>query len=112
MIVQFIQYIGCILTAAVGALSLFAPNKIVGFTGLAAQGPRGITEIRALLGGLFIALGVGPFFLGNVAYTFLGVCYLVIGIVRLPSIFFDRSGSGSNWTSLVFELFFGVIFIL
>ena len=111
MIVTILQYIGCILTSAVGLLSLVAPKSIVTFTGLAPQGARGITEIRALLGGLFIALGVGPFFLGEVAYTFLGVCYLAIGLVRLPSIFLDRSATTSNWASLVFELVFGVVFL-
>jgi hypothetical protein len=112
MILQILQYIGCILTALVGLLSLLAPDKIVGFTGLSPQGGRGITEIRSVLGGLFIALGIAPFFLGEVAFTMLGIAYLGIGVVRLFSIFLDRSATQSNWASLVFELLFGVILVL
>lgn len=112
MFIQILQYIGCVLTALVGVFSLVAPGRTVSFTGLAPQGGRGITEIRAVLGGLFIALGVAPFFLGDIAYTVLGIGYLVVGIIRLGSIFLDRSGTSSNWISLAFEIIFGVILVL
>lgn len=112
MILQILQYSGAALTALVGMLSLVAPEKTVNFTGLAPQGGRGITEIRSILGGMFIALGVAPFFLGEVAYLVLGITYLAIGIVRLFSIFLDKSSTSSNWLSLAFELIFGVILVL
>jgi hypothetical protein len=112
MTIQILQYLGCVLTALVGVFSLIAPERIVGFTGLAPQGGRGITEIRSVLGGLFIALGIAPFFLGDVAYTMLGIGYLAIAIVRLPSIFLDKSSTQSNWVSLAFEIIFGVILVL
>jgi hypothetical protein len=112
MTIQILQYLGCVLTALVGVFSLVAPERIVDFTGLAPQGGRGITEIRSVLGGLFIALGIAPFFLGDVAYTVLGIGYLAIAIVRLPSIFFDKSSTQSNWVSLAFEIIFGVILVL
>jgi hypothetical protein len=112
MTIQILQYLGCVLTALVGVFSLVAPERIVDFTGLAPQGGRGITEIRSVLGGLFIALGIAPFFLGDVAYTVLGIGYLAIAIVRLPSIFLDKSSTQSNWVSLAFEIIFGVILVL
>ena len=112
MILQILQYIGCGLTVATGLLSLFAPEKTVGFTGLSPQGGRGITEIRSVLGGMFIALGVAPFFLGEVAFTVLGISYLGIGVVRVISIFLDKSGTQSNWISVAFEFIFGVILVL
>ena len=112
MFIDILQYIGCALTVLVGLLSLVAPERTVSFTGLAPQGGRGVTEIRAILGGLFIALGVAPFFLGDVAYMVLGVSYLAVGIVRLISIFLDKSGNSSNWISLAFEFIFGLILVL
>jgi hypothetical protein len=112
LFVQVLQYIGCLLTILVGFLSLFAPERTVNFTGLAPQGGRGITEIRAVLGGLFIALGIAPFLLGGTAYMVLGMGYLTVGVVRLVSIFLDKSGTQSNWFSLAFELVFGLILIL
>jgi hypothetical protein len=112
MILQIFQIMGAALTALVGVFSLVAPEKTVNFTGLAPQGGRGITEIRSVLGGLFIALGLAPFFLGDVAYMLLGIGYLAIGIVRLFSIFFDKSSTSSNWMSIAFEIIFGVILVL
>jgi len=110
--IQILQIIGCVLTAAIGAFSVFAPERIEGFTGLSAQSGRGKTEIRSVVGGVFLALGVIPFFLGDVAFKVLGITYLVIGAIRLPSIFIDKSGTQSNWISLVSEIVLGVIFIL
>ena len=112
MIIQIFQYLACVLTILTGLLALIAPERTIGFTGLSPQGGRGITEIRSVLGGLFIALGAAPFFLGGVAYTFLGISYLGIGIVRLPSIFLDKSSTQSNWISVAVEFIFGVILVL
>jgi hypothetical protein len=43
-----------------------------------ANGVRGVSGIRAIFGGLFIALGIVPLFLGLVAYQMLGITYLAI----------------------------------
>jgi hypothetical protein len=42
----------------------------------------------------------------------LGVGYLAIGVVRLVSIFLDKSAVKSNWISLGVEIVFGVLLIL
>jgi len=59
---QIIAVIGTILT---GLVSLIWPLRVQGFTGLTAPGGRGITEIRSILGALFIGLGIAVFLLGN-----------------------------------------------
>jgi len=112
MIVQIFQYISCALTVMTGLLALIAPERTVNFTGLSPQGGRGITEIRAVLGGLFIVLGAAPFFLGEVAFTMLGISYLGIGLVRIVSIFLDHSSNQSNWISVAVETVFGIILVL
>jgi hypothetical protein len=112
MIIQIFQYIACVLTLLTGLLALLAPERTINFTGLTPQGGRGITEIRSVLGGMFIALGVAPFFLGDVAFTVLGISYLGIGIVRLPSIFLDKSSTQSNWISVAVEFVLGIILVL
>ena len=112
MILQILQYIGCVLTVMTGLLALLAPERTVNFTGLSPHGGRGITEIRSVLGGLFIALGAAPFFLGGTAFTVLGASYLGIGIVRVISIFLDKSANQSNWISVIFEFLFGTILVL
>ena len=110
---QILKIVVAIATVATGALSLFAPRAVFGFTGLSAPGPRGITEIRAVLGGLFIGLGLAPFILRSpAAYKMLGIAYLAIFAVRLVSLFVDKSFEQSNYISLAVEIALGVILVM
>ena len=111
-VLESLQIIAALATAATGLFSLLAPTKITGFTGLQPVGGRGITELRAVLGGLFIALGLAPLFLGPVAYLMLGIGYLAIGAVRAVSMVLDRSVVQSNVISLITEIVLGVILVL
>ena len=113
MIIQILQIIAAIATVLTGLISLFKPESITGFTGLRPEGGRGITEIRSILGGLFIALGVFPLVVNSpVAYQMLGVTYLGIGLVRAVSMFVDKSVVQSNVISLVVEIVFGIILVI
>ena len=111
MFIQILQIIGAAATVLTGLFSLVKPNDIKGFTGIQPEGGRGVTEVRAIFGGVFIALGVLPFFF-PAAYFVLGVTYLVIGLVRAVSMFLDKSVVQSNIISLVVEIIFGVILVL
>lgn len=111
-ILEILQIIAALGTVITGLLALIKPTAIRGFTGLLAEGPRGISEVRAIFGGLFIALGIAPFIFGGVAYQVLGLGYLAIALVRLVSIFLDKSRDSSNWISLVIEIAFGIILFL
>ena len=100
-------------TAVTGFGSLIAPRSIKGFTGLDTTGPRGITEIRAVLGALFIGAGLAPFILGaSAAYQALGITYLAIALARTISMFVDKSVMQSNLISLAVEVVFGLILVL
>ena len=110
---QVLKIIAALCTIATGVVSLVRPQSVTGFTGLKPTGPRGITEIRAVLGGLFIALGVAPLLLGGAtAYRTLGIGYLGVAITRAGSMFADRSVERSNVISLVVEIVFGVVLTL
>jgi hypothetical protein len=112
-ILQILKIICAVGTVATGFISLLAPRSIKGFTGLEATGPRGITEIRAVMGALFIGLGIAPFLLGSTAvYQTLGIMYLAIALVRAVSMFLDKSVVQSNIISLAVEVVFGVILVL
>jgi hypothetical protein len=109
-VLQIIAVIGTILT---GLLSLLVPTKIEGFTGIKPVGGRGITEIRAVFGGLFIGLGIAAFLLDTtITFPMLGIMYLAIGTVRVLSMFLDRSIMRSNLISLLVEIIFGVLLVL
>jgi hypothetical protein len=112
-ILKILQILAVILTIVTGLVSLLWPRSVQGFTGLAAPGPRGITEIRSILGGLFIGLGLAVLVLGTrEVYQTLGITYLAIAVVRLVSIFVDTSSVQSNWISLVTEVVLGILLVL
>ncbi len=113
MVIKVLQIIAVIVTILTGLVSLINPRGVEGFTGLTAPGARGITEIRSILGGLFIGLGIAVFFLGTrETYQILGIMYLAISAVRFVSIFLDKSSVQSNWISLVVEIIFGIILVI
>ena len=112
-ILKILQLIAVIATILTGLVSLVNPRSVQGFTGLTAPGGRGITEIRSILGGLFIGLGIAVFLLGTrETYQMLGIMYLAIAAVRLVSIFVDKSSLQSNWISLAVEIIFGIILVI
>ena len=107
-----LKLIAAVLTIATGLLAFIKPTAAYGFIGLNANGVRGISEIRAIFGGLFIALGVSPLFLGPIAYQMLGIGYLGIAVARSISIVIDKSYAQSNIISLVVEIVLGVILVI
>jgi len=112
-ILRILQVIAVIATILTGLVSLIWPLKVQDFIGLTAPAGRGITEIRSILGALFIGLGIAVFVLGTrETYQMLGIMYLAIAAVRGVSIVVDRSLEGSNIISLVVEIVFGIILVL
>ena len=111
-ILQILKIIVCLATAATGLLALIKPDMAYGFIGLTPSGVRGVSEMRAIFGGLFIALGLTPLFLGVTAYRMLGIAYLAIAVARTFSIIYDKSYDKSNWSSLAIEVVCGVILVL
>jgi hypothetical protein len=111
-ILQILKIIVAIVTSLTGVVSLFWPSKVQGFTGLSANGGRGITEIRTILGALFFALGAAVLYFNLPAtYQMLGIAYLTMAIVRGISMLIDKSVVSSNVISLIVELVAGVILV-
>ncbi len=111
-IIMILKIIAALATVATGLLAFVKPTGVYGFIGLTAEGVRGISEIRSIFGGLFIALGIAPFIFGATAYQVLGFGYLLIAAARLVSIVIDKSYASSNLISLGIEIVFGIILIL
>jgi hypothetical protein len=113
MFLSILKVIAAIATIITGLVSLIWPRSVTGFTGLEPQGGRGVSEIRAVLGGFFVALGAAPLLLGSAeTYQMLGIAYLGVGLVRAVSMWLDKSVVRSNVISLVVEIIFGVILVL
>ena len=112
-ILEILQIVAAIATIITGLVSLIHPLAVRGFTGLEVSGPRGITEIRSVLGGAFIGLGAAPFILNvQAAFQVLGIVYLVIGGIRAVAMVIDKSMVQSNIVSLLVEIVFGILLIL
>jgi hypothetical protein len=112
-ILSLLKIVACVGTIVIGLYSLIFPLKIRSFTGLETPGGRGITEIRAILGAFFVGVGILPLIL-LVPETFLmlGYTYLFVGVVRLVSMFIDKSVMQSNIVSVVSEFILGAILVL
>ena len=111
-IVLILKIAAALATVATGVLAFGKPSAAYAFIGLNPNGVRGVSEIRAIFGGLFIALGVVPFFLGQTAYLVLGIVYLGIAAARAFSIVYDKSYAQSNIISLLIEIVFGAILVI
>ena len=113
MIIQILKIVAAVATILTGVLSVFWPLKVPGFTGLEPRGGRGISEIRAILGALFIGLGAGVLYFNSPEpYIVLGITYLAMALVRGISIFVDKSPESSNIISFFVELAFGIILVI
>jgi hypothetical protein len=112
-ILYILKIVAVVGTLGTGLISLIWPRAIRGFTGLNADGPRGITEIRAVMGGVFIGLGIAALLLNLPAnYQMLGIMYLVIAVVRTASMIIDKSVQQSNVISVAVEIIFGIILVI
>lgn len=113
MLLQYLKYLVNIATVITGVFSLFWPLKVQEFTGLIVNGGRGITEIRTILGALFIGLGVtAQIYNQKQTYAMLGIMYLAMALVRGISIIVDKSAVSSNIISFAIELIFGLILMV
>jgi hypothetical protein len=113
MVLTILQIIAAALTILTGIVALVRPRSVTGFTGLEPTGGRGVTEIRAVLGGFFIGLGGAAILLNaQPAYQTLGIGYLIVAVTRGISMFVDRSVVRSNLISLAVEIVFGVVLVL
>lgn len=115
MILGTLKIAAAIVTILVGLISLVNPNGIRGFTGLDVAGnARGTTEVRAILGGFFIGLGLAPLIWRSQAepmYLMLGFTYLVVAGVRIVSMVVDKSVVQSNIISVISEVILGIILV-
>lgn len=111
---QILKIVAALATIATGLISFLRPRSVFNFTGLNAPGARGLTEIRAILGGCFIGLGVAPLAFNQLpeAYVILGFIYLVIALTRGIGMVIDKSIERSNVISIMTEIVLGIMLVL
>ncbi len=104
-ILAVLKYAAVIVTILTGVYSLLQPKKIKDFTGLEASSPPATTEIRAVMGGTFIGLGIAALiFPSPEVFKTLAITYAAIAVIRGISMVTDKSIVRSNVISLVTEV--------
>jgi hypothetical protein len=108
-----LKYVAVAVTLATGVISIFWPTAIKGFTGLEASSPRATSEIRAVMGGVFLGLAVAVLlFRTPEVFKMLGVAFAAIALIRAISIVVDHAAVQSNIISLISEVVLAVILVL
>lgn len=64
-----LKIIDAITTALTGLLAPVRQRASVGLTGQVAEVARGMFEIRAIIGRVFIAPGIAPFIFGEAGFS-------------------------------------------
>lgn len=108
-----LKYFAVVVTLLTGIYSLLAPKRIKGFTGLEASSPRAITEIRSVMGGTFVGLGIAALlFPIKEIYLTLAIMYLTIAVIRAISMIADKSMVQSNVISQATEVVLVILLFL
>ncbi len=111
--IQILKIFAVVVTLLTGLYSLVQPKKIKGFTGLEASSPRAITEIRSVMGGTFVGLGIAALIFPTLeVYLTLAITYAAIAAIRGVSMVIDKSMVKSNLISLATEVILVVILVL
>jgi hypothetical protein len=114
IVLTIVKFIISTLTAITGLYIIIRPQSYARLAGFSAAGERGRVEIRAIMGGVFLGLGLAPVILFNhpIALTFVGVVYLFVALTRLISLFLDRSFESFGIVFLLVEAGFGLIMVI
>ena len=108
-----IKIIAASLTTLTGIYFLVKAKNINSFSGLEANTPVALTEIRAVMGGTFIGLGIAALvFPVPSVYKTLAVTYAVIAGIRMISMVVEKSIEKSNLISLASEIVLGILMYL
>jgi hypothetical protein len=112
-LISIVKIAAAALTILSGLWRLVEPKKSMGFTGLKAATPRGVTELRAVPGGMFIGLGIAALIFPTPAvYKALAITYAVMAVIRIVSIAADKSLDKPNGINLAFDTIMAIVLFL
>jgi hypothetical protein len=110
---QILKLFAVFITLKTGIYPIVRPRRIENNTGLAAINARGLTEIRASIGGMLTGLGIAALvYPVPVVYKVLGIVFTAIAVTRGISIIIDRSYERSNFYSLTTEIVLAILFFI
>ncbi len=96
--------IGAGIMVLVGLIGFFKPMLILGNMKVEINSPMGWSEIRAVLGGMNLGLGIAAFTLGSPAvFTAIGIAWAVLILARLWSMVADSTSLKETIPGLIVD---------
>jgi ABC-type Co2+ transport system permease subunit len=101
-----------IASLVMGLVALVFPDTFARQTGLAADGPLGRSELRAVFGGVFIGIGLACVLLGSAAAHVVGAAAFLGGATaKLLSAVLERGVLPAALPGLLVDLLLGALFV-
>jgi hypothetical protein len=108
-----INTLGALVTTGLGLFGLFLPASAASFASIIPDGERGVSEVRATYGGLFLAMGLFAMIAQSAdVFRVVGVAWLGAAGARAFSVVRDNSRSGANLGGIVMEGLIGLSMLL
>ncbi len=108
-----VNTLGGLVTVGLGALGLLWPMKVANMVSIQPDGLRGLSEIRATYGGVFLAVGLYALMSQDSdIFRALGFGWFGAAAARVFSIVHDESGSGTNYGAVVMEAVVGMLLVV
>jgi hypothetical protein len=105
-----VNTVGSLITLGLGLFGLFWPLAAARLVGIEPDGARGISEIRATYGGIFLAIGIyATIVQSDVVFRALAVAWCGAAAARAFSYVHDESRSASNLAAIVVEAAVGIM---
>lgn len=107
-VVSIAPLVGALLSLSIGAVGLLRPQIIATGAGVIAEGPHGISELRALLGGVLFSLGLVCLITREpAAFLAAAAAWLGAAVAKLISLVLDRPEPGKVVPGLVLDALIG-----
>lgn len=108
-----VNTLGSLVTLGLGVFGLFWPLGAAKFVGIIPDGERGISEIRATYGGIFLAIGLfATIAQSSEIFRVVGVGWIGAAAARTFSYVRDDSRSSANLGAIVMEAVIGATMLI
>lgn len=109
----WLNLVGTLLTLSLGLLGFIAPHATSRLVGIKLDDPRGVSEIRATYGGLFIGLGAIALYEHDpTVYCAIGWGWMGAALARLFSLVIDQQKSVLSFGGIIVEAGIGLLLLL
>lgn len=108
-----VNTLGSLVTLGLGLFGLFLPHSAARFVGVTPDPERGLSEIRATYGGLFLAMGLWATIAQDTeVFRALGIAWMGAAAGRSFSVVRDGANTGANFGGIAMEATIGLTLLV